>query len=378
MLGGDFAVDSSCMDRAGGLFCAHVPMASFLPSPETCEKLAQILPRFGGSMEVNPGPAQAVYALPVHVSGELRVFLEPFASVEISPGFVARLPGGRVFGSGNVLSPDGRCIARDVSPDFGKLFSDHWLLSFKKIRPPVALEGTVAVIATTLGAGYSHWLLEELPRLLLLTPDAAATIIAHGGSAFSREALRLHGFPGRVIEPGRDTHFACEQLVIPGLPGEPGQPTSSVARLLSEFTVPLHAPVSAFGERLYISRAKARRRRVSNEDALWPQLESRGFTRVYLEDLTWQEQINAFRHAKVIVAPHGAGLANLVFCRPETRVVEFFHRTYVNPCFWRLAALCELDYRPVVDASSQLLACDVRSGRLDIEADVKTVLNALS
>lgn len=366
------------MNRAGGLFCAHVPMASFLPSPETCEKLAQISPRFGGSMKVMPGDSEVVYSLPVHASGEIRDFLRPFTSVKIAPGFLTRLPGGRVFGSGNVLSPDGRSIARDVSPDFGKSFSDHWLLTFRKIRPPVALEGAVAVIATTLGAGYSHWLLEELPRLLLLAPNSVSTIIAHGVSAFSREALRLHGFSGRVIEPGRGTHFACEQLVIPGLPGEPGQPTSCVSRLLSEFTVPLHAPSSDFGERLYVSRGKARRRRVSNEDALWPQLESRGFTRVYLEDLTWKEQINAFRHAKVIAAPHGAGLANLVFCGPETRVVEFFHRAYVNPCFWRLAALQGLDYRPVVDALSGPLACDVRSGRLDIEAPVETILNAIN
>jgi hypothetical protein len=339
--------------------------------------LAQILPRFGGSLEVMPGDSRLVYALPAHAADEVRDFLQPFSVVEPSPGFVARLPGGRVFGSGNVLSPDGLCIARDVSPDFGKSFSDHWLLSFKRMRPPVPLDGAVAVVATTLGKGYSHWLLEELPRLLLLPPDAATTIIAHGAAAFSREALGLHGFSGRVIEPGRETHFACEQLVVPGLPGEPGQPSPCAVRLLAEFTAPLHASSSAFGERLYVSRGKARRRRVSNEDALWARLESHGFKRVHLEDLTWREQINAFHHAKVIVAPHGAGLANLVFCRPETRVVEFFHRAYVNPCFWRLAALRGLDYRPVVGALPQPLAYDVRAGRVDIEVDVETVLDAL-
>jgi len=357
--------------------CAYKIMASFLPSPVACEKLAQILPRFGGSLETRAGVAQAAYKLPVRASGAMRVFLESFSSAAISTGFTARLPGGRVLGAGNVISPDGRCIARDVSPDFGKSFSDHWLLSFKKIRPPVALDGTVAVIATTLGTGYSHWLLEELPRLLLLTPDAAATIIAHSSSAFSREALRLHGFAGRVIEPGRDTHFACEQLVIPGLPGGAGEPTPCVIRLLAEFAAPLHASSSAFGERLYVSRGKARRRRVSNEYALWAGLEPRGFARIYLEDLSWAEQINAFRYARVVVAPHGAGLANLVFCRPDTRVVEFFHRSYVNPCFWRLADARGLDYRPVEGAASDPLSCDVRSGRLDIEADVQIVLNAL-
>ncbi len=352
-------------------------MVQMLPSPVTCETLAQILPRFGGSLASIPVDSPLAYALPEHAGEEVRDFLKDHGVVEVAPGFTARLPGGRVLGSGNVLAPDGLSIARDVSPDFGKPFSDHWLLCFKKIRPPVPLEGTVAVIATTLGKGYGHWLLEELPRLLLLDRQEVATIITHGASAFSREALRLHGFRGRLIEPGRDTHFACEQLIIPGLPGEAGRPVPAVLGLLEAFTAPLHEASSAFGERLYISRAKARRRLVSNEDALWSQLEAQGFARIYLEDLAWSEQVNVFRHAKVIVASHGAGLANLVFCRPETRVVEFFNRTYVNPCFWRLAALRGLDYRPVVDSSPQPLRYDAGCGRLDIEADVKTILDAV-
>jgi hypothetical protein len=350
-------------------------MVPLVQSPVICEPLARILPRFGGSMAITPVDSPLIYALPENAAGEVSDFLNDHAVVEVAPGFVARLPGGRVFGSGNVLSPDGRSVARDVSPDFGKPFSDHWLLSFKRFRSPVPLPGDVAVIASTLGRGYSHWLLEELPRLLLLGPKEVAAIIAHGVSACSREALRLHGFRGRLIEPGRETHFSCEQLIIPSLPGEAGRPVPSVVGLLEEFTAPLHASSSAFGERLYISRGKARRRLVSNEDALWSQLEQQGFSRVYLEDYTWAQQINAFRHARVIVAPHGAGLANLIFCRPGTRVVEFFHPAYVNPCFWRLAALRGLDYRPTVDTSLQSLRCDRQCGRLDIEADVKTILN---
>lgn len=348
---------------------------AFLSPPLACESLARLLPRFGGSLETVADESPAFHDQPAHGNDELRAFWRTPVPAEISPGFVARLPGGRVFGSGNVLSPDGCVIARDVSPDYGKPFAEHWLLNFKRIRPPVPLAGPVAVVAVTLGEGYSHWLLEELPRLLMLPPDAADTVIGHGDTAFSREALGLHGCAGRWIEPGRETHFACEQLVVPRLPGEAGWPTPLGGRLLTEFTAPLHAASSAVGERLYLSRAKAGRRRVVNEEALWARLEPRGFTRVWLEDLAWAEQINAFRHARVIVAPHGAGLANLVFCREGTRVVEFFHPTYVNPCFWRLAALGKLDYRPVVASGGQPLACDRRAGRVDIEADIDLILS---
>ncbi len=354
----------------------------YLPPPVTCERLATLGVRAGGTVEGWSGVAatRVEYALPVHAVEEVRDFFRPSATVESEPDFVARLPGGRVFGSGNVLAADGRAIARDVSWDFGKAFEEHWLLSYKKIRRPVSLSGTVAVVATTLGAGYSHWLLEELPRLLALGPTAggAGKMIAHATQPFARAALALHGWPGEVIEPGRHSHYVCEQLVVPSLPGSEGRPTPAVVARVREFVAPWpEAGASPWGERIYITREQARRRRVANEAELWAQLEPRGFVKLRLEELTWREQIHAFRRAKVVVAPHGAGLANLVFCETETKVVEFFNRAYVNGNFWRLAALRGLDYRPVVVAGAEPLAQIAARGREEIVADVPAVMRAV-
>ena len=316
---------------------------------------------------------QVEYVLPPHASVEILEFFRPHALGSFEPAFLARLPGGRVFGSGNVLSPDGQTIARDVSPDFGKPFEEHWLLTYKKIRAPVPLPGTTAVIATTLGAGYSHWLLEELPRLLALKPDDCETLIAHAAHAYNREAFARHGFVGKVIPAKREAHHSCEQLLVPSL----GQMTPSTVRALDEFTAPLRLPSSPFGERLYISRERAKRRRVANESELWTELAGHGFVKLHLEELTWAQQITAFRAAKVIVAPHGAGLANLVFCQPGTKVIELFHRSYVSPLYWQLAALKELDYRPLVPSGDEPLAQTLEANRLDIAADLDQVRLAL-
>jgi capsular polysaccharide biosynthesis protein len=98
---------------------------------------------------------------------------------------------------------------------------------------------------------------------------------------------------------------------------------------------------------------------------------------VQAEALTWAEQINAFRGAKVVVGPHGAGLANLMFCRPGTTVVELFNRSYVNGLYWRLAALRGLDYRPVVAEGAEPLAQVTARNREDVVADVAEVVRAL-
>ncbi|MDF3056425.1 MAG: hypothetical protein K0R17_640 [Rariglobus sp.] len=356
--------------------------SAFVPPPVACERLRDILPRFDGTHELLPqagaGERYIGYPLPAHASTEMKEFLKPLMMLEPEPDFVARLPGGRVFGPGAVLSPDGRSLARDISTDFGKPFDQHWLLTYAKMRPPVRVAGATAVVAVTLGEGYCHWLLEELPRLLALDGRDTGTVIAHTGALFIREALESGRFhKTRFLEATRYSHFECDQLIIPGLVGRPGYPTPRVVRLLEEFSGPLHEPAGTWGERLYITREKAGRRRVSNEAELWRRLEGGGFTKLRLEELSWKDQINAFSHAKVIVAPHGAGLANLVFCRPGVRVVECFNRSYVNPCFGRLAGLGGLDYRPLVSAGSEPLACDPQANRRDVCADIAGIMDAL-
>jgi capsular polysaccharide biosynthesis protein len=96
-----------------------------------------------------------------------------------------------------------------------------------------------------------------------------------------------------------------------------------------------------------------------------------------LEEMTWSDQIVAFCSAREIVAPHGAGLANLVFCERGTRVVELFNSEYVNPCFWRLAAVRGLDYRPVVDDPNGSVRQHLPANRCDIDIPPSVVVSAL-
>lgn len=355
-------------------------MASFayLSPPVRCERTEDIVRRYQGSIKNQPGEQRVEYALPEQASQEIREFLRRSAVAEFDPPFLARLPGGRVFGSGVVLAPDGTSIARDVSLDFGKLFHDHWLLGFRRMRPPIELKGTTGVAATALGSGYCHWLLEELPRVLSLRMEGCEAVIAHAKTRFGQEAFTLMSFPAPVVEPGRYSHYVCDELVIPSLLGTAGYPTPTLVDALLEFTQPIPRDPGNRGELIYISREKARRRRIWNEGALWGQLEARGFEKLHLEELSWRQQIAAFERAKVVVAPHGAGLANLVFCAVGTRVVECFNRSYVDGYFWRLAAVKKLDYRPIVPHSAEPLGSELSANRFDLDADIPQVLAALS
>lgn len=351
---------------------------TYLPPPQRCESLARIVAHYGGTLDLRAPAVVTDYPPSPRAPEELRAFWQTASSAESFPEFTACLPQGRVFGAGSVLAPDGTRIARDVSLDFGKSADTHWLLTYTKIPPPQSVAGTTAVIATTLGSGYGHWLLDELPRMLILPRDEAESLIAHASHSFSRDALHHWGWSGPILNPARDAHFQCEQLLIPSLVGTVVQPTRRGLDLITDFTSGFPSTRSPFGERIYLTRETARRRRVTNEPQLWSELQAAGFAKIQLEHLTWTEQINVFRQAKIIVSPHGAGLANLVFCRPGTRVVELFNRSYVHGCYARVASLQHLDYWPVVPSAPEPLNQSSHSNRLDIEADIPQVHAALN
>ncbi len=96
--------------------------------------------------------------------------------------------------------------------------------------------------------------------------------------------------------------------------------------------------------RLYISREKCHYRKLRNEAEIWPELEKQGFEKVFLEDLTLEQQIRKLQSADVVLGVHGAGFANVLFCRPGTRIIEIQDPEDPNPHFYALAALLGLDY----------------------------------
>ncbi len=90
--------------------------------------------------------------------------------------------------------------------------------------------------------------------------------------------------------------------------------------------------------RVFISRARAARRQLLNEDEIRRVLEPAGFERVLMEELPFAGQVALMRETAVLVAPHGAGLTNMIFCPPGAHVVEFADLSFPNPNFYALAS----------------------------------------
>jgi hypothetical protein len=100
--------------------------------------------------------------------------------------------------------------------------------------------------------------------------------------------------------------------------------------------------------RIYVTRSDTKKRRVTNEAELIPILEKRGFEIVAPGLLSLREQAALFASASHVVGPHGAGLTNILFSAPRTRVLEIFPSNKVKNTYFLQAKSLGQSYRAFV------------------------------
>lgn len=195
---------------------------------------------------------------------------------------------------------------------------------------------------------YYHWTVECLPRLAgveryeAVTGNEPTIIVPENPPSWMRESLALLGISADRWQQ-LDDHYTVDQLVVPTHPG----PTPAECRWLHDRMDTAIDDKSSIVDgstdyRIYISRQSATRRRVKNETQVLDTLRSYGFERYALEELSVVDQIVLFSNAEIIVSPHGAGLANIVYSESPT-IVELFGESK-KTTFYRLAELLDHNY----------------------------------
>ena len=193
---------------------------------------------------------------------------------------------------------------------------------------------------------YYHWLIDYLPRLMLVEGmaqyDDCRFVINEPLAPHQRQALALLEIDlqrGLPLAP----HQAIEapRVVVPTLMSNTTVCHPVVPRMLRQA---FPATASGGPKRIYLSRDDASNRRLSNEAELVTLLERHGFVKVVAGGLSFQQQIDLFAGAEVIVAVHGAGLTNLVFSAPGTRVIEIGLHDFRPTFMLVLAQVCQVQH----------------------------------
>lgn len=112
---------------------------------------------------------------------------------------------------------------------------------------------------------------------------------------------------------------------------------------LRKFFLPEESKIS--NRKIFISR-EGTGRDMTNEEAVYDFLEDWGF-----EIILASKSIDiprVFNESNTIIAPHGAGSTNLIFCKQGTNVIELFPEFYIQPYYMSLAQTNKLNYNAII------------------------------
>lgn len=337
-----------------------------------------------------PKPTQTISALELATeygypivkirNAERRVFPQyplrpdPYLN-EFSPfsdSFVLTLPAGRLFGREGVVITEGNQLLTDSVQAWVK--EENRSLAQVVTMPPMQqTQLKVAVIAAHAPSCYYHWMMDILPRIKLLRESKVAYDKIYipwlqEQFPFQRNTLERLGIrEDELLQKGKETFLKTDEVIFPSIPSKVccAQPTW-VHQFLRDTFSPISPPEQT--RKLLISRkvvTSSSQRLLLNEEEVFALLQPMGFERVFLEDKTVEQQAFLFAAAKTIVAAHGAGLTNLVFCQPGTRVVEIFHPNHLDETYFLISAALKLNHHcllPAVDphtAEQDVSACNI-------------------
>jgi capsular polysaccharide biosynthesis protein len=301
----------------------------------------------------------------------VSVLLSPAPRV-LKGGGIFSLVGGMANRSGAVYTATGELVvSREKVYEFSP---GEKLAQYPRLLPRVlAVDGPVAALAAR-EYNHFHWLFDALPKLHLL--DCAGyegvRLLVHPMGELQRGTLALLGIPDariidaqtydfvrasdlivpnyvdrvgacRVLEKTYD-EYGCREVIIGNVEACVGV-SEWICRFLRESFLDSLDRRASMPSRIYVSRADAKKTRgVREEGPFIEKISSYGFERVVLSDMDFKDQVSLFSHADVVIAPHGAGLANIVFCRPGTKCLELFSPSYVSDLYSVLSSILGVEY----------------------------------
>lgn len=189
-----------------------------------------------------------------------------------------------------------------------------------------------------------HWFCDLLPRIFAIRDSVGEyCLLLPNHSTYIKE-VGLKSLEHLGIRP-KEVEFIKEreivkiwQLTIVTHACIPGRVNDFLIEGLSKLFRRNITPIETNNRKIYISRKKAKFRKVLNEEDVVAVMKSFNYEICYYEDMSFEEQFAITSNAHSMVSIHGAGLANSLFLPPQSSILEFRRdKIYHNQCFWHLA-----------------------------------------
>ncbi len=311
------------------------------------------LQEFGSEEIVNFGNFYTAKPIPDRIANKIYPMKE-----KIVKPFVCELEQAEIIGNYPVaFDRDRNLILETTLPRFASIeahvaknVSIKTIIAskFSKKARRQAIE-TACILTNPWSGNFWHWTVDTLTQLEGVeyyqqqTGIKPKLIVESNLQSWQRDSLKLLGYEENDLIIWQDFRRTVNKLIVPSFRRSYEEIHGEISitacqwlreKILSNISK-LEGDRVSFSPKVFISRRKALGRRIANENEVIEALEPLGFVTYILEEMSYLEQVTLFAQAKVIVAPHGAGLTNLIFA-DNPIILELFG-AYVGREFANLA-----------------------------------------
>lgn len=219
----------------------------------------------------------------------------------------------------------------------------------------------IVVVSDHWSGEYYHWIIEALPRLLFYKSHLGNPLFVlsyRHQESYHKESLELLGVkPSDLFFMQKKTRYYVKEAYFCDFPGpidiHRGNLINDISTKLINASQENSNPA---WRKVYLSRQKAKRRRILNPEPLEEFLTAKGFEIVFTEEMSLRDQIKLFYETETLITVHGAGLSNILFMQENTNVIEIrknclgYHpcgkkqTTELQNTYWNLANIKGLNY----------------------------------
>ncbi|CAN5904180.1 hypothetical protein BH11PSE12_BH11PSE12_23770 [soil metagenome] len=278
--------------------------------------------------------------------------------------FVAAIKNATVYGGTNLTLVDDEVICHNLY-DFERDYTSEELHGRTLIDPksmrirwllhddtPVNIP-LAATFVDACAPNYAHWITEVLPRIVMFCAEQRfkdiPIVVNDGLHKNIMESLFLvAGAEREIITVPIGKALAVDELYVTSVAGyvpferratkmdghSHGMFSPSAFELLFDSLDILFSKdlEQDWPEKIFLRRNSGMRK-VTNAGELENLMVSQGYTIIEPEKLSFSQQVQLFRNAKIIVGSSGAALANLVFAPKNTKIVILIGK-FPDTSYW--------------------------------------------
>lgn len=202
------------------------------------------------------------------------------------------------------------------------------------------INGTVLSLITGGGgnSNYWHWMFDVLPRLCIFGKKPSELdyyLFPDINSRFQKESLDLLCIKDeKRLSSKKFRHFCADEIIATSHPynilNNPEVDSLNIPIWISKYLRYIFlekaiksSKIKNFPKKIYINRKDATSLRyIINIDEVENILSNFGYENLTMSDYSFSDQVALFYNASDIVGLHGAGFANIIFCKEGSKIIE--------------------------------------------------------